>query len=209
MAVMFGHSENSEEDARIALEFAERAVTIDEQFALPHSALGYAYSAARRHNEDIAAARRAVELQPGDADSYHFLTICLLRAGDGEEARDSILTALRLNPQYVAGPYLNSLGRACFVAGRYQQASDTFERNVAHGGPLGVPMLTTWLASLVELGRLDDAREIAQRLVEFDPGFSLTRAGNDAFGLPSEASRERIVEAEPVNDFETPTVSIY
>ena len=130
MAVMFGHSENSEEDARIALEFAERAVTIDEQFALPHSALGYAYSAARRHNEDIAAARRAVELQPGDADSYHFLTICLLRAGDGEEARDSILTALRLNPQYVAGPYLNSLGRACFVAGRYQQASDTFERNV-------------------------------------------------------------------------------
>jgi adenylate cyclase len=195
MAVMFGHSENPEEDARIALEFAERAVTMDEQFALSHSALGFAYSAARRHNEAIAAALQAVELQPGNADSRFFLAYCQLQAGNGEEARDSILTALRLDPQYVAGPYLNALARACFVAGRYQEASDTFERNVAHGGPLGVPMLTTWLTSLVELERLDDARKIAQRLLEFDPGFSLMRAGNDAFGLASETSRERIVEA--------------
>ncbi len=134
-------------------------------------------------------------MQPGDADSYHFLAVCVLYAGHGEEARDSILTALRLDPQYVAGPYLNTLARACFVAGRYQEASDTFEHNVAHGGPLGVPMLTTWLASLVELGRLDDACEIARRLVGVDPGFSLTRAENDAIGLPSEASRERIVDA--------------
>ncbi len=195
MAVMFGHSDNPEQDVRLALEFAEQAVTKDDAFALSHSALGYAYSVARQDNEAIAAARRAVELQPGDADSYLFLTNCLLRAGQGEEARDSILTGLRLNPQNVAGPYLNSLGRACFVAGRYQEASDTFERNVAHGGPLGVPMLSTWVTSLVELGRFDDARKIAQRLVEFDPGFSLTRAGNDAFGLSSETYRDRIIEA--------------
>ena len=56
-------------------------------------------------------------------------------------------------------------------------------------------MLPTWLASLVELRRFDDAREIAQRLVEFDPGFSLTRAGNDAFGLSSDTHRKRIVGA--------------
>ncbi len=192
MAVLFGQSENPEEDARIALEFAERAVTQDEAFALSHSALGYAYSTARRHDEAIAAARRAVELQPGDADSYRFLGSCLLRAGHGEEARDIILTALRLNPQYVAGPYL--LGRACFVAGLYKEASDTFERNVAHGGPIAVPMLTTWVASLVELGRLDEAREIARRLVEFDPGFRLTRAESFA-GFVPEASQERIVDA--------------
>jgi adenylate cyclase len=195
MAVMFGHSEDPEEDARTALAYAERAVAIDDQFALSHSALGFAYSAARRHDEAIAAARRAVALQPGNADSHFFLAYCQLRAGDGDAARDSILTALRLDPQYVAGPYLNALGRACFVAGRYQESIDTFERNVAHGGPLGVPMLSTWLASLVALERLDEAREIARRLVEFDPGFSLSRAGDDAFGLPSGASSKRIFDA--------------
>ncbi len=194
MAALFGHSENPEDDARIALELAERAVAMDEQFALSHSALGYAYTAVRRHDDAIAAARHALELQPGDADIHHFLASCLSWAGHGEEARHIILEALRLDPQYVAGPYLNALGRACFVAGRYQEAADTYERNVAHGGPLGVPMLTAWIASLVEIGRLDEAHRIAQRLIEFDPGFSLARASSYAW-FASTGRLERIVDA--------------
>jgi tetratricopeptide (TPR) repeat protein len=194
MAVLFGHSENTEEDTRIALELAERAVALDEEFALSHSALGYAYSVAGRHDEGIAAARRAVELQPGDADSYHFLASCLSWAGHGKEARDIILTALRLSPQYVAGPYLNALARACLVAGRYQEAIDAYERNDAHGGPNTVPSLAAWVASLVELGRFDEAREIARRLVEFDPRFRLTRPESYA-GFATPASQERIANA--------------
>lgn len=88
------------------------------------------------------------------------------------------------------GIVVGRLARMDMASGSYMDG-----RNIAHGGPLGVPMLTTWLASLVRLGRLDDAREIGRRLVEFDPGFSLTGAGNDPSGFSSEPSRERIVDA--------------
>ena len=55
-------------------------------------------------------------------------------------------------------------------------------------------MLTAWVGSLVELGRLDEAREIARRLIEFDPGFSLACATSYAwFATP--AKLERIVNA--------------
>ncbi len=93
MAVMFKFSEQPDEDRRIGLELARRAVAQDENFALSHSALGFANVAVGRAEEAIAAARYAVELQPGDADSYIFLCQCLSWSGFGEEGREAVLTA--------------------------------------------------------------------------------------------------------------------
>ncbi len=60
MAVLFGHSERPDEDARIALELAERSMARDEEFALSHSALGFAYTALERPEEGVAATRRRI-----------------------------------------------------------------------------------------------------------------------------------------------------
>ena len=184
MAVIFGHSERPNEDARISLELAERSMTRDEEFALSHSALGFAYMALERREEGVAAARRAVELQPGDADSYIFLCQCLCWSGYGEEARDAALTALRLDPQYVAGPYLNALGRACFVAERYDEAIEAYQRNIARGGPFALPMLTAWVTSHVELGQMEKAREIAQILLQREPDYTLASVAQNSFSAP-------------------------
>ena len=194
MAVIFGHSERPDEDARLALELAERAMARDDEFALSHSALGFAYIAVARREEAAAAVRRAVELQPGDADSHILLSQCLSLAGYGEEARDAALTALRLDPQYIAGPYFNALGRGCFVAERYQEAIEAWERNIARGGPFAIPMLTAWVTSHVELGQIDKAREIAQKLLQHQPGYTLASVAQNSFSAPP-ARVERMIEA--------------
>ena len=56
-------------------------------------------------------------------------------------------------------------------------------------------MLGTWLASHVELGNLEKAREIAQRLIEYDPDFSLARAGKGTFNLATDSHYRIIVDA--------------
>jgi tetratricopeptide (TPR) repeat protein len=174
IAVIYGHGTQPEEDTRTALELAERAIALDEHFALSHTALAFAHIASKRLDKAVAAARRAVELLPGGTDSRMYLSTCLTWAGHGEEAREEALTALRLDPQYVAGPYYIALGRACYVAERYLQAIEAYECNVSRGGPISVPMLTFWAASHVELGQMDKAREIVEQLLELEPGFTAT-----------------------------------
>ena len=87
---MFGHSEQPRSDAESAFEYAQRAVTLDDELALSHSALGMSYALTGKHDQSIEAAQRAVELQPGDTDGYMYLNCCQLVAGLGEEARDAM-----------------------------------------------------------------------------------------------------------------------
>ncbi len=178
IAVLFARSERAEEDAAKALELAQRAVTLDEGFAPSHSALGLAYAVSHRHDEGIAAARRAVELQPGNADAHADLARCLMFAGHGDEACDSVKTAHRLDPQYVAGPYLNLLGRASFVAGKYEQAIEAHEHNMDRGGPLGAIVLARLAACYALTGRMEDADRTTRRLLDHTPRFSLAQAAN-------------------------------
>ena len=107
--VLFGLSENPQEDARLALELANTALNLDSSFAQGYSALGLALTATGKHEEAVSHTKRAVELQPGNADAQLFTTFTHMFAGYIEVAYDAITTALRLDPQYVRGPYLNTV----------------------------------------------------------------------------------------------------
>lgn len=187
MAVLFGHSERPDADARTASEMAATALAIDDRFALGHSALGLAHTAGGRHDQGVGAARKAIELQPSDSDAHCFLALALLADGRGEEARRTIERALRLDPQFTNGPYLNILGISNFAAGRYEEAIDAFKRNLARGGPIGIPALAVMTASYVALGRSEEAQERARELLNFRPGITIALARR-SFPLDAEAS---------------------
>ena len=172
LSVMFGHSDEPEAEAEDAVRTAQKALGIDSQFALGHSALGLAYLASRRNDEAVSAARRAVELQPSDGDAHAFLAMTLISAGRGEEAAEAAKAALRLDPQYANGPYLNILGIAKFVAGDYDEAIEAFHRNLERGGPIGVPALVCLAACYAAAERADQAQETIRKVLRFDPRFS-------------------------------------
>ena len=175
MSVVFGSSTEPESDAAIAVEMAKKALSLKPDFAQGHSALGLGYLAGRRHEEAVAAARKAVDLQPSDADAQCYLGLTLLFAGDGEQACTAAKRALRIDPQFTNGPYLNLLGASKFISGRYEEAIEAYRRNVAQGGPIGLPMLHVWAASYVAAGRIEEARKTADELLKFFPEFSLNR----------------------------------
>jgi len=175
LASMFGHSERPDDDARLALELAESAVASDSGFAQAYSALGLALSVSGQHDEAVIRARRAVELQPGDPDAQLYRAFTQMFAGLAEEACEALRTALRLDPQYVNGPYLNVLGVACFCAGRYEEAIAAFKRNVERGGPLAPPALAFCTASYSAAGYMEEAHASARALLNFYPMFSVTK----------------------------------
>jgi adenylate cyclase len=174
MSVVFGSSIEPESDAAIAVETAKKALSLNADFAQGHSALGLGYLASRRHEEAVAAARKAVDLQPSDADAHCYLGITLLFAGEGEQACAAAERALRIDPQFTNGPYLNLLGISKFVSGRYEEAIEVYRRNVARGGPIGLPMLHVWVACYVATGQMEEARSTADELLNFFPQFSLS-----------------------------------
>lgn len=178
LSVVFGHSDHPEDEAAEAIETARKALQIDSQFALSHSALGLAYAANRRNEEGVSAAQQATELQPSDGDAHAFLAMALISAGRGEEASEAAEKALRLDPQYTNGPYLNILGIAKFVARKYDDAIDAFKRNMERGGPIGVPALVCLAACYAATQRAEQAQETIGRLLKFVPGFTVAKVGS-------------------------------
>ena len=152
LAVIFGQGEGSTEDTEIALTMANQAIVRQNEFCQSYSAIALAHSALGQHDEAVAAARRAFELNPGDADSNNFGAISFMLASRGEEARAASGKAIRVNPQYIANGHFNGLGIGSFLVGKYDEAIDAFDRNVELGGPLGPGALAFRTASCIEAG---------------------------------------------------------
>jgi len=174
LTVTFGLSEDSRADAERALQLANLAVSLDDSFALAYSARGLAFNALGQHEESLTNTRSAVAMQPGNADVQLFSAFSCLYAGLFEDAREAISNALRLDPQYVNGPYLNVLGFTYFFSDRYQEAIDTFKRNIDRGGPIGPPALAIRTAAYGAAGQADAAAASAKELLGFFPAFTVS-----------------------------------
>ena len=175
MSVRFGYSTSPREDLDKALDLAEKAVSVDDTFYLAHQALASAYLMKRRHDEALAAITAAVRIQPGASESYLWLGWCLHWMGRGEEAVQAVEEAQKLNPKYLSSwhaGYIDFLGFALFTAGRYEESMATWKEAIIHYGPM-VLRQAFLAASYSELSREEEARAVAQKLLEANPKFSL------------------------------------
>jgi adenylate cyclase len=127
-------------------------------------------------DEAIEAARRAVELQPGDAEAHSYLARSLFMACKGDESCEAAQVVLRLDPRNINGPYLHMLGRACFIAGRYEEAIKAFQHNEDRGGPMTAEIQAIWASALGHIGRFEDAGLRVQAMRNYDSQFTLEHA---------------------------------
>jgi len=82
----------------------------------------------------------AVRLDPGLADGYYGLAICLEAKGKPEEAIDLYREALERNPSHEAAHY--NLGYALASMGRFRDALPHFQK----ASRLGLADATQWLS---------------------------------------------------------------
>ncbi len=173
--VRFGWAKDPAESFRQAEELANQALAIDDTVYLAHGLLSRIYTGKRQYEQAIAAGERAVEVEPNNAMAYNILGYTMMLAGRPEEALVLQRKAIRLCP-YPPIYFLVEAGDANYLTGRYEAAIDEYKKVLKrqqHGGR--ARRVRQWLiASYMELGREEEARTEARRLLEQDPNVSIT-----------------------------------
>ncbi|MCK5275803.1 MAG: tetratricopeptide repeat protein, partial [Alphaproteobacteria bacterium] len=171
-SAIWGHADSAETVTR-SMALARKAVELDDSFGWSHVALGQTLMLQGQHEDAIAAVDEAVARQPNDADAHAYRGLLLAMSGRPELGVEPLDLAIRLNPQFVNGPYLNMRGIIKALAQDYDGAVQSLEENAARHGPVGPPALV-WLATAYwALGRQDEAgRELARLAARF-PAFRL------------------------------------
>src|SRR5262249_49146066 len=149
---------------KLALECAERAVALDDNDGVCHWALGETALHTSQRERALAHMRRALVLNPNDADVLAVSGFVQVAAGDSELGLQQLDMALERNP-FSPAMYHWLRGVSLVMLGRYDES-------VLEFACFNTPNLSTmrWLAyALVKLGRIEEARAQVQALLAVRP----------------------------------------
>jgi adenylate cyclase len=170
--VTFGYSDSPVETKERSLEMARNAVARDPNSPQAQWALGYVFMYRNQFDKAIEALERAVSLSPSYADGYAMLALIRNNLGHAKDAIRLIEKAMKLNPYY-SWDYLYNLGRAHYALGDYQKATQ-FLQQALERNPAPRAARLFLIASLVQLGQLDDAEWEVLQLEVSNPEVTLS-----------------------------------
>ncbi len=164
-----GRSEDPAADRLKGADFARRALEVagDDPGILASAAHALAY-----FGEDIGAMMalvdRALVLNPNYARGWHISGTLRVDAGQPDLAIEHVETSLRLSPRARVGLPLLIIGNAHFLARRFDEAVPklllAIQEDASH------PLPYRYLAACyADMGRLDEARDIVNRLRAITP----------------------------------------
>jgi len=174
-----------------AIEYYQRALEMQPEFAEARSNLGWALYQQGHHDRAIEVLRQAVARAPTLASAHNNLGWALDGRGRHSEAVEAYREALRLNPDFAMAH--NNLGMALVAMGQIEQAVEEYRQAIrlqpsfaeAHYN-LGV--------SLAQLGRTDEAMVAYGRALSLNP--SHPRARNNLGWLLHQKGRHAEAEVE-------------
>ncbi len=182
-----GWSRSREETIDKGFEFATKAVGLDDQLALAHAALCWAYLWQGEHDKAIAEGQLAIELDPSDVVALERLALCMIFAGDAQSTLPMIDKAKRLNPNHT---YNFARGVALFMMRQYDEAIEVlgsdFELN-----PNFVPSGLYLSSSHSRAGHEHEAAATIADIRRIIPDYGLAKDFRSHFKNPED--RERFV----------------
>jgi len=184
----YGWSNDPEASMQRALDLARHAVELDNSIPQTWWVLGNLYINDRQFDLGVAAAERALALDPNSADAYVNLAFGRVYQGRPQDAIPIVLKAMKLNPRYPT-QYPSILGRAHYHLKQYSEAVQIL-RQVMDMNPGRTRPHLYLILSYVALGKLDDARWEAEQVLVHDPSFRVDQLGQVLpISDPAELSR--------------------
>jgi len=180
--VALGYSIDLQSDRNEAIRLARLALSIDANDA---GALGIAGLITAflvgDHETGIDLVERAVASNPNDARAWRQRGWVYKFAGHFEEAIRSFERSIRLDPLFpMLHNSLTGIGQSLIELRRFDEAVAVSKKALRHSSS-DSSTHRALVAALAHLGRNTEAREAVARLLEVDPGFTisawLTRAG--------------------------------
>lgn len=169
-----GWSKSPTDDARDAERLAQRAMELDPQNALAPAVCGHVLSFLF-HDYDSALVylERSRDLSPSNAYAWRLSSATESYLGRGEEAIRMAERSLRLSPKG-SGLFhcYHVLSIAHYVAGNYDEALK-WARLSDIENPLFTSNIRSLCSTLSAVGRVEEARAMAGRLMTLEPDFRL------------------------------------
>lgn len=147
----------------LARRHARTAVSLDGLLPYAHAVCCWAELWARNGEESLAAGRRAVALDPSNADARLFLSVALSSSGLGEEALRQTEFLMRLNP-HPSAFYFWARGAALIALGRNEEALAAFQQGIRLCASF-LPNLVYAAWACVNKGRMQDAHHYCDAVV--------------------------------------------
>ncbi len=147
--------------------YARRAIALAPSLPLASLVLGDLYLRKPDYEAAVLWGRKAIELNPGDAESYAGFANILTFAGRAAEAIPQIERALRLDPNHPP-VYDMFIGRAHVFSSEYEKGIP-FLRSCVERAPDFWPCRTHLAAALGQLGRIDEAHQALQAMLRLHP----------------------------------------
>ena len=155
---------------------ALEAVSLDDAEPFANAVLGYSNAYMRQYDTGLAAAKRAIELNPSFAMGHHALGLVRMFNGEPAEAIDAIERAVRISPEDLWPPiWLGTLSASCYLARDYEKAFQIARLSVQRAPhyPIGQRSLANALA---QLGRMDEARAALAAFLALSPNYNAETA---------------------------------
>ena len=154
-----------------AFDFAQKAIAQNDSQPGAHALLSEIYLWKKQHADSIAEIKKALAIDPNNADGLAALAGILNWAGKPEDATEFVSRAMDLNPKYPVW-YLWNQGHAYYLMGHHEEAIATM-RKVIERNPNFLPAYGFLAASYVEINKLEQARTEASELTRLSPYISL------------------------------------
>jgi len=190
--INFFWSRDREESIRLGLEYARKAVELDDSIPQIYLTRSILYLAQRQHQAALEAAQRTIEVHPNYVDGYATSAFISSYSGSFENGLEAVDQAIRINPRGT-GVYLSIKGRILFLMKRYDEAlpilEEALERNPAFD------RIHLDLAALyAQLGRIEDAEWSVEEALAINPDITLAKERRESIYL-RESDLEHYVDA--------------
>jgi len=160
----------SEEAFRKLVEISEKSMKMDPSNPGCYILRSLVRAKQKRFEEAVADARKAIELEPGNATASRTLASHLAFSGEYDNAIVAMQRAMRLTPTYPP-LWLHVLGFTYHMARQYDKAIETSKLGAARHPKHFMPHLR--LAVIyAELGREEEMRAEAAEVYRLQPDFS-------------------------------------
>ena len=181
------------ESIGLAIKYAQKAIELDPKYSLSHGSLGYLYGYIRKYDDAILQGEKAVKLAPNSSNAHFSLGTALAYDGRYEEAIRIFKKMFRLNPRNRYSAYHVHIGLPYLLTNQHELAISEYIKatQIAPNSPFPYMMLApTYILS----GQEKKAREAAEKLLERNPKFSISRYEKRS-ALRKKQDLNRIVEA--------------
>jgi len=177
MQVAFRYSSNSAADAKKALIFARRAVSLDSNNEYAHIYLGLAQYFLDKRDFAISEFRRAIEINPNNSWAYGGLGTALCTK-DPDESIECTKKVIRINPRDPFNYILYSnLAWAYFLKGTYSETIHWVKKSIQMNPYFRISH-TYLITGLVKLNKLEEAKEAWGYYLEYFPDETISKIKN-------------------------------